>query len=105
MSGVIILGSYVVKKMISTVFESRATARGIPPVSLHLRILTSAQQMLHFLCKEGNISLFVPQTLMDSDAGRSLMGDKDIDRIKQYDLEVQRALRELGMEVRTGQKM
>ena len=61
--------------------------------------------MLHFLCKEGNISLFVPQTLMDSDAERSLMDDKDIDRIKQYDLEVQRALRELGMEVRTGQKM
>ena len=43
---------------------------------------------------------------MDSEAGRSLMENKDIDRIKQYDMEVQRALRELEMEAeRSGKKM
>ncbi|KAL9960328.1 hypothetical protein ACROYT_G033774 [Oculina patagonica] len=44
-------------------------------------------------------------TLDESEAGRSLMDDKDIDRIKQYDMEVERALREWELEVHSGKKM
>lgn len=36
---------------------------------------------------------------MDTEAGASLMDDKDIDTIKKYDMAVDKALRELEVEI------